>query len=132
MRRRQKLQENGRVDGQIPADTKGPKTRKNTNRREIRRPGRDETPDGREAQREIKGHLAAKEIAAKAPEHGAGQEANVLRQRQQRFALGQEFVGDGCEDERRDDGPEVIAGPAEADDSKEFPLISSHADILNL
>ena len=35
-------------------------------------------------------------------------------------------------DERGDDGPEVVAGPAKADDEKQLPLVPAHSDLRNL
>ena len=47
------------------------------------------------AQRQIERPSTPEDVAAEAPEHGAGQQANVLREREERRARHVELVGDG-------------------------------------
>ena len=132
MRRRQELEEDGRVDGEVAAHAERPEGRKDADGCEVGRARRHGTPDRREPQRQVEGPLAPKDVASETPEHGAGEKPDVLRQGEEGRASGREFVRDGSEDEGCYDGPEVVACPAEADHDEELPLVPSHADILDL
>lgn len=132
VRLREELEEDGRVDGEVAAHAEGPHGGKDTGGGEGRGASGDQAPDGGEAKGKVEGPFAAKDVASEAPEDGAGEQADVLGHGEQWRARGIELVGDGCKDERGDDGPEVVAGPAEADDDEELPLIPSHADVADL
>lgn len=68
---------------------------------------------------------------AEAPEYSADKESNVLRQRKERRSGYVEFKGDRRQDQRSDDGPQIITGPPESsDDDEQLPLVSPHADVL--
>lgn len=116
---------------EIPAHSNGPKAGKHTNGGKVGRAGRDEAENRRDPDGQIEGKPAAEDIAPKAPEHGSEQQADVLRQRQQRRPRSTEFGGDGGEDQRGYDGPEIVRGPAEAHDDEELPLIASHSNFLD-
>lgn len=103
--RREKFEENGRVDGQISANTKRPKAVEDANCRKVGCASSNHAPESRQAKGEIEGDFAAKDITSKAPKDGTTQEANVLCESQERRAAGREFVCDGREDERGDNGP---------------------------
>ena len=132
VRGREELEEDGRVDGEVPAHAKGPQRGEGGDGGEVGASRRDETPDGGEAEGQVEAPFAAEDVAAEAPEGGADEEADVLRQREEGGSVGRELVGDGREEEGRHNGPHVVAGPAEADDDEELPLVPSHANILDL
>lgn len=105
MSRGKKFEENGRIDGQISANTKGPEAVEDANRRKVGCAGSDHAPESRQAKGKVEGDFATKDITSEAPKHGTTQEANVLCESQERWAAGREFVGDGREDERGYNGP---------------------------
>ena len=92
MARRQEFQEDCRVDGQIAANTDAPKAVVYANGREVGGGGGDEAEDGGDEDGEVKGPPAAKDVAAKAPEHGAEKEADVLGEGKEGRFIGVELV----------------------------------------
>lgn len=128
----QELEEDGRVDGEVAADAKGPEGGKDADGSKVGGAGSNHAPDGGKAQGQVKTPFATKDIATEAPEYGSGEETNVLSECQQRSARREELVADGRKDERGDDGPQVVASPSETDDNEELPLVPSHTDILDL
>ena len=132
MGRWQELEEDGTIDGEVATHAEAPQGGKDANGGEIGRTSRDHTPDGGEAESEIKSPLAAEDVAAEPPEDGAGEEADVLGEGEKWGSRGVKFVGDRGEYKRGDDRPQIITGPAEADDDKQLPLIPSHTDFLYL
>ena len=129
---REELEEDGAVDGEVASHTKRPEGGEAADGGEVGRAGGDHAEDRGHAESQVEGPAPPEDVAAEAPEHGADEQAYVLAECQQRGALGAEFVGDGREDQRGDDRPEVVAGPAEADYDEELPLIPSHANVLDL
>lgn len=101
----EEFEKDGRVDGQIPTHAKGPQGVEAPYGRKVGRAGRDEAKHARDAEGEVEPPATAEDVASKPPEHGAGQETNVLRQGQQRRSTWTKLVRDRGEDERRDDGP---------------------------
>jgi hypothetical protein len=122
MASRQELQENCRVNRKITSNANTPQRREAPNRSKIRRSCGDQTKDSRYAEGQVESPSSTEDVAAKAPEDGADEETNVLCQAEQgsAFCGDAEFAGYGAEDEGGYDGPEVVGGPAEADDDEEL------------
>ena len=71
-------------------------------------------------------------VATKTPKHRATQQTYILGKSEQGRPTGAEFVGNGREDERGNDRPQVVRSPSKSDNDEELPLIPSHTDILDL
>lgn len=76
----QELEEYCRVDGQVPAHTDTPQGSEDSDSSEIGTARRNQTKYSGRAQREIKRPFPAEDVAAKTPECGPKQEADVLRE----------------------------------------------------
>lgn len=94
MRAREEFQENSRVYREVPANPKTPEGCKAPDGGEIRGPCCDETEHSRDAEGSIEGPSSTEDITTKAPEHGSGEEANILGERQERRVVWEEFVRD--------------------------------------
>lgn len=104
----QELEEDGRVDGEVAADAEGPEGREDADGGEGGGGGGDEAPQGSQAERQVEGPAAPEDVAPEAPEHGAGEEPDVLRERQEGPLGRLELVRHGREDQRCHDRPEVV------------------------
>ena len=96
MRTWKKLEKNCRIHGQVAANAKAPESCKAANGSKVRRTGSDESKDASDTQRKVEGPFTAKDIAAKAPEHGASEKTNVLGECQKGRPSRFKFVGDRC------------------------------------
>jgi hypothetical protein len=96
MRTWKKLEKNGRIHGQVAANAKAPESCKAANGSKVRRTGSDESKDASDTQRKVEGPFTAKDVAAKAPEHGASEKTNVLGECQKGRPSRFKFVGDWC------------------------------------
>ena len=67
------FEENGRINGKITADAKGPEGGEAAQSGKVRRAGSDESPDGGDPDCEVEGPSSTEDIAAKAPKHGPEQ-----------------------------------------------------------
>ena len=100
MRSWQKLQKDRRIDRQIAADTNRPKRCKCSDGSEIRAAGCCHAEHSGDANGEIERPSSSENVAAKAPEHGTEEQPDVLGERQERPAVGLEFILHGREDQR--------------------------------
>ena len=95
MRSGEEFEEDGRVDGQITADTKTPKSCETSNCSEIWRSSRDQTEYCCDTKGEIECQSAPEDIASKSPEHCTSEKTDILGQGEKGRTGGQEFVRDG-------------------------------------
>jgi hypothetical protein len=128
----QELEEDGRVDGEVTPYSEAPEGGKTTDSSKVGGRRGEHTKHRGDTQREVEAPASAKDVAPKPPEHGAYEETDVLRECQEGSSAGVELERNRREDERGDDGPEVVLRPAKADDSEQLPLVSTHADVLDL
>lgn len=70
VRRRQELEENCRVDGQVSTNTKGPESCKDADCWPGRRTGCDHAEDRGNPEGQVEGPLATKDVTTETPEHG--------------------------------------------------------------
>jgi hypothetical protein len=104
----------------LTAYTDRPERGENSNSSKIRTTSRDHTEDSCNANGEVESPSSAEDVTAETPKHGAEKEPDVLGQGEEGWANRIEFVADGCEDQGRDDRPEVVHRPAEADHDEEL------------
>ena len=102
---RQELEKDRTINRQIATNAHTPQCCKHANGSEIRRAGCNETKDRGDTDGEIERPTAPEDIAAEAPEDGAEEEADILGEGEEGWMRRVEFVGHGCEDERRADRP---------------------------
>ncbi len=82
MRTGEEFEENRRVDREVAAHAKRPESSEAADGREIGRAGGDEAENARDAEGQVEAPAASKDVAAKPPKHGTGEEAYVLGQGQ--------------------------------------------------
>lgn len=131
MRPGKELQEDGRINRQVPSDSHRPQRRKHRNGREIGRSGSNKTKHRGDANGQVESPPPAKDVTPKTPEDGAEQKPYVLREGEHRRPGGSEFIGHGCQYQRSDHRPQIVACPAESDDNEELPLVAAHANGLD-
>lgn len=95
----EEFEKDGRVDGQVSAHAKGPQGVEAPDGRKVGGAGGNEAKHARYAECEIEPPATAEDVASKSPEHGSGQESNVLRQSQERWSARTELVRDRGENE---------------------------------
>lgn len=94
MRAGEELEEDGRVDGEVPANAKAPQGSKAADGSKVGSAGRNHAPDCCHPEGEIESPPAAKHITAKAPKHRAGKETNILGEREKGRPMWKEFIRD--------------------------------------
>lgn len=119
----QEFQEDRRINRQITAHADTPQACEDADGSETGRPSCRQAKHGGDTNREVEGPSAAKNVAAKAPEDSANEESDVLRKGEIGRAVRLKFETNRWEDERSGDGPEVVLGPAEANDYKELGML---------
>lgn len=82
----EELEEDGGIDGEVPSNAKTPQGSPDADGSEVGRAGCDHAEDCCHAQGGVECPAASEDIASKAPEHGSGQETNVLGEREERRA----------------------------------------------
>ena len=102
---RQELEKDRTINRQIATNAHTPQCCKHANGSEIRRAGCNETKDRGDTDGEVERPAAPEDVAAKTPEDGAEEEADVLGEREEGWVRRVEFVGHGCKDERCADRP---------------------------
>lgn len=99
MARREELQKDGAVDGQVAANAKAPESREDSDGGKVGGSGRDHAPNGGSPEGGIETDLAPEDVASEAPKYGPSKKPNVLREAEEGRPRGTEFVRNWRQDE---------------------------------